>query len=82
MSVSKDLTVTVTNETEGVTLVMKTLSALGKTKVSISGDPSVYDIKEIKQALKEIEEFAGNNVKEEAQVSKVTEGYNDYLGVS
>lgn len=57
MSVSKDLTITVTNEAEGVTLVFKTVSSLGKEKVFISGDAAVHDVKEIEEALKSIEEF-------------------------
>lgn len=74
MSVSKDLTVTVTNEAEGVTLVFKTVSSLGKEKVFISGDAAVHDVKEIEQALKSLEEF---NKEDKA---KVAEEYSLIIG--
>ena len=48
---SKDLTVTVTNESEGITLTLKTVSALGPGKVSIVADPGVYDHQELKDAF-------------------------------
>lgn len=57
MSIQKNLTVTVENPDEGVSIHFKTVSALGKTKVSISGDPAVYEKKDIEEALKEIEAF-------------------------
>ena len=57
MSLSKDLTTTVTNDAEGSTIVLKTVSAVGKDKIFISGDGAIYDIKEIKEAIKGIEEF-------------------------
>jgi len=54
---SKDLTVTVTNESEGITLTLKTVSALGPGKVSIVADPGVYDHQELKDALAAIVDF-------------------------
>lgn len=57
MSLSKDLTVSITNEEEGLTLTIKTVSALGKDKVAVSGDPGVHSIEELKEALKAIEGF-------------------------
>jgi len=64
--IRKDLTVTVESIEEGTTLVLKTLSGVGKDKVLISGDPAAYDIKEVKEALKEIESFTKEEVVEEA----------------
>jgi hypothetical protein len=57
MSITKDLTVTVTNDSEGITTTFKTVSVLGATKVSISGDPGVFNIKELQDALNAVTEF-------------------------
>jgi hypothetical protein len=57
MSLKKDLTITLTNESEGTVLVLKTASALGNNVVSITGDHGVFDIKELQQALEEVQLF-------------------------
>lgn len=57
MSITKDLSVTITNEAEGTTLTLKTVSALGEDKVSIQGDPGVYEKEDLKKGLEEIEKF-------------------------
>lgn len=57
MSLSKDLTITITNEIEGTVLVVKTVSALGKDVVNVHGDNSTFTIQEIEDALKEIRKF-------------------------
>lgn len=64
MSLSKDLTVTITNETEGTTLVLKTVSALGTEHLTLSGDPGVYAIKDLMNAIEEIKLFHMLNKKE------------------
>lgn len=57
MSLTKDLTVTITNESEGTTLILKTVSALNNKSITISGDMGVFDLKDIKKAIDEIEMF-------------------------
>jgi hypothetical protein len=57
--ISKDLTVTITNPTEGITLTLKTVSALGPGKVSIMADAGVYDTEELEDALVAIADFVG-----------------------
>lgn len=61
MSLTKDLTVSVTNESEGTTLIIKTVSSLGNKVVAISGDMGVFDLKEIKKAIDEVEMFHAIN---------------------
>lgn len=73
MSISRDLTVIVTNEEEGVTLTLKTVSSLGKDKVFISGDPSVHDIKEIEEALKNIQEFSREAEEKQVQFNLISQ---------
>lgn len=58
MSLTKDLTVTVTNESEGITCTIKTVSALGIEAVSINADPGVYDRAELMKALEMAKTFS------------------------
>ena len=57
MSIVKDLTVVITNDNEGLTLTLKTVSAIGKNVVLITGDTGVQKIEEIEKALSEIKDF-------------------------
>lgn len=54
--ITKNIVLTVTNETEGITLTIKTVAAMDNGLV-ISGDPGVYNLPEIKAAIKECEDF-------------------------
>lgn len=60
--INRDLTITITNEQEGITLTLKTVSALGPGKVSIMADPGVYDSKELEDALNAVKEFTTGSV--------------------
>ena len=73
MSISRDLTVIVTNDEEGVTLTLKTVSSLGEDKVFISGDPSVHDINEIKKALEDIGQFSKEAADRQAQFNLISQ---------
>jgi hypothetical protein len=77
MSVSKDLTVTVTNEAEGVTVSFKTVSSLGTNKVFIAGDAAVHDIKEIEQAIQTIKEFSAKQDQDKAQAEIEAQGITE-----
>lgn len=85
MSIRKDLTVTVTNPTEGTTLVVKTVAS-SRDKCLIQTDHAVFDIKEIEDALKEIKKFqeqapeAPSNVLEEGEIGYVLEAPGDAIG--
>lgn len=74
---TKDLTVTITNEAEGITLTVKTVSRLGGTTVAVSGDPGTYDIKEIKEALAQIEKFDSNTDK--AAIQEAVDKFHTYI---
>jgi hypothetical protein len=54
--IKTDIAVTIENE-EGITAVLKTVSALGTDKVSIVVDPGVYSISDLEEALKAIKSF-------------------------
>lgn len=71
MSLAKDLTVTITNESEGTTLVLKTVSGLGNKVVAVSGDMGVFDLKEIEKALEEIQMFHSMNKHAEQLVEMI-----------
>lgn len=55
--ITKDLTITITNENEGLTCTIKTASLVGKDTVSIVSDPGIYNLEELIKALEIIKEF-------------------------
>lgn len=61
MSLTKNIVLTVTNEIEGITLTLKTVST-GDNGLVVSGDPGLYSLVEVKTALLEAEKFI-NEVK-------------------
>jgi hypothetical protein len=56
---SKDLTMTIVTEGEGITMTLKTVSVLGKGNVSVQAEPGVYNIDELIKALEEVRSFGG-----------------------
>jgi hypothetical protein len=56
MALTKNLVVNVINETEGITLTIKTVS-VGDNGITITGDPGLYNIEEVLAALEECKKF-------------------------
>lgn len=71
MSLNKDLTITITNDTEGTTISLKTVSALGNGLISISGDMGVFNLLDIQHALQELGQF---NEEKEMTPNELIEG--------
>jgi hypothetical protein len=56
MALTKNLVVNVINETEGITLTIKTVS-VGDNGITITGDPGLYHMEEVLAALEECKRF-------------------------
>lgn len=64
--------VTVCNVGDDAKLMFKASEAIGKGKVVlVTGDAGVYDVQEIKEAIKTFEEFEKTSAKEDPEMSGI-----------
>lgn len=59
MALTRNLVVNITNDIEGITLTVKTVS-VGDNGITITGDPGLYNIEEVLAAIEECKKFIRN----------------------